>query len=340
MAVQRSQFPRGGPIGGYPPLVYTAPEEPPDPWATVGAGAGQAMSQTPFGGWNAQNIFDEDYWNQVNEQAKAGAFTQSRDEISLARDAFLQPYEQQFHALAAEQGAQAEGSTGLLAQDPRFRAFVQQGTRPTFQTPTQQWLAAPTPPPMAPTTPTATLGVPGLTSPAPTPTLSPLPPTTPGAAATPANEFVRLLMERAQRGPVDRRDADVRAQADAYGAQQTRASRNYLSDLAEREGGAPVNLRGEERMAAERAGQASGAFEAEIIGRLNAQRRDELLQYMQMWGNQLSNDQRVSIERELANLTDRARTADRSQNMDQFLRELALREWDIGQGWDYRWSGM
>ena len=304
-----------------------------NPWATVGAGAAQAMSQTPFGGWNAQNIFDEDYWNQVNEQAKAGAFTQSRDDISLARDAFLQPYEQQYHALAALQGAQAEGSTGLLAQDPQFRAFVQQGVRPTFQTPTQQWIAAPTPPP------TATGGVPGLTSPTPTPTLSPLP-TTPGAAPTPANEFVKLLMERAQRGPVDRRDAEVRAQADAYGAQQTRASRNYLSDLAEREGGAPVNLRGEERMAAERAGQASGAFEAEIIGRLNANRRDELLQYMQMWGNQLSNDQRIAIERELATLNDRARAADRSQQMEQFMRELSLREWDLGQGYDLRWAGL
>lgn len=280
--------------------------------------AAQQQQPTPvaFGGWNAQNIFDEDYWQQVNEQAKQGMFTESRDDISRARDAFIQPYEQQFHAAGAAQGVQEEGGSGLLGQDPRFRAFVQTGQYTKPQTPTQQWNAAP--------------------DPTPAPTQDPAAP--PGPSS---NDLMKFLMERAQQGlKVDRNDPNIRAQVDPYVAQQTRASRNYLSDLAEREGGAPVNLRGEERMASERLGAQAGGFEAEIIGREIGARRDEIAQALQMWGNQLSNDQRLALEKELALLNDKARTADRNQSWEAFLRELALREWQAGNENDWRWAGL
>jgi hypothetical protein len=182
---------------------------------------------------------------------------------------------------------------------------------PQAQSPAQQWNAQPAAPtaaaPAAPTTGTG-------------------------------DALVQQLMERARQGiAVDRTDPTIRAQVDPYAANVERSRRNYLGDLAER-AGPYANLRGEERMSAERAGQASGLFEAEVIGREVSARRDEIAQALQMWGSLLTNDQRVALERELAMLNDRARTADRSTTQDQFLRELALREWMAMDDSAFRWQ--
>lgn len=72
-------------------------------------------------------------------------------------------------------------------------------------------------------------------------------------------------------------DPVVRAQVDAYRAEQERARRNHISDLAEQAGGNPVNLDGEKRLAAEKVGQAVGAFAADIIAKeVEARRRFKL----------------------------------------------------------------
>ena len=72
-------------------------------------------------------------------------------------------------------------------------------------------------------------------------------------------------------------DPVVRAQVDAYSAQQERARRNYLSDLAEKAGGNPVNLSGEQRLTAEKMGHAVGQFEADVIAKeIEARRRYKL----------------------------------------------------------------
>lgn len=68
-------------------------------------------------------------------------------------------------------------------------------------------------------------------------------------------------------------DPAVRAQVDAYRAEQERARRNYLADLAEAAKGNPVNLRGEERLAAERMGQQVGQFAADVIAKEIESRR-------------------------------------------------------------------
>jgi hypothetical protein len=77
-----------------------------------------------------------------------------------------------------------------------------------------------------------------------------------------------------------------------------------------------------------------------VLGREVSARRDEIAQALQMWGNQLSGDQRLSLERELGYLQDRSHTADRSQSMDQFLRELALREQGQYNDQDYQWAQL
>jgi hypothetical protein len=152
---------------------------------------------------------------------------------------------------------------------------------------------------------------------------------------------MNLLMERAQQGlALDRNDPTIRAQVDPMVAQMTRASRNDLADLAEQAGGAPVNLRGEQRMAAERLGQQTAAWEGEILGREIGARRDEIAQALQLWGSRLSDEQRMALERELAQMSASERQADRAQTHDEFLRELALREWEAGNMSDLRWAGL
>jgi len=76
---------------------------------------------------------------------------------------------------------------------------------------------------------------------------------------------------------VTKDDPFVRAQVDAYSAQQERIRRNYLSDLAEKAQGNPQNTRGEERMTAEKMAQAVGMFEVDVIAKeIEARRRVKL----------------------------------------------------------------
>jgi hypothetical protein len=68
-------------------------------------------------------------------------------------------------------------------------------------------------------------------------------------------------------------DPVVRVQVDAYRAEQERARRNHMSDLAERAGGNPGNLDGERRLVAERMGHAVGQFTADVIAKETEARR-------------------------------------------------------------------
>ena len=176
--------------------------------------------------------------------------------------------------------------------------------------------------------------------------------------------YSQLSQKANQSLQIDRNDPIIRAQADAYSANQERSKRNYLSDVAERSG--PLaNIRGEQRMAAERVGQATGSFEAELLGRELTARRDEIMQALQMSGSLLNADQQRQLQSELAMLDQaikeqnvalgfRGQDLDyslgreglgvqrRGQDfgMDQFLKELAIREWDTTNKWDYAWAGL
>ena len=166
-----------------------------------------------------------------------------------------------------------------------------------------------------------------------------------------SDALFKLLMERAQQGTaVDRNSANVRSQVDPVVAQQQRASRNYIDTLAEK-AGPLANIQGEQRLAAERGGQAAGALESEVIGRENDRLLQEKMQALQLGAQFMSEQERNQLQREIAYLQDAAHTADRTQNQgqfsasqsqanDQFLRELALREYDTTNKWDYAWSGV
>lgn len=138
-----------------------------------------------------------------------------------------------------------------------------------------------------------------------------------------ADQLFNMLLGRAQQGlAIDRNDPRIRAQSDAYAANAERSRRNYLADLAEQEG--PIaNLRGEQRLSAERMGQATGAFEAELLGRELTARREEIAQALASMQGLLTTDQQLTLQRELALIDDATRRLQIDQQGQQFGQQLA-----------------
>ncbi len=108
------------------------------------------------------------------------------------------------------------------------------------------------------------------------------------------------LNERANQGlAVDRFNPQIRAQADVFSAQQDRAARNANADAAEA-GNQYTNLAGTQRMNAERAGQASGAFEASLMGQEINAKRQEIAQALSGQAGLLTADQQNQLQRQMA----------------------------------------
>lgn len=160
------------------------------------------------------------------------------------------------------------------------------------------------------------------------------------------SELYNAFKERAlQPATVDANNPVVKAQTDAYAAEQTRASRNSLADLAEK-AGPYANLRGEQRLASERTGQAIGGFQAEMLGRELQNIRNEKMQALESMRGMLSQDEQLQLQREIADLDAELRRQgyglqNRSLDLQQqgqenqrdaFLRELALRQYQTDLG--------
>jgi hypothetical protein len=98
-------------------------------------------------------------------------------------------------------------------------------------------------------------------------------------------------------------DPNVRAQADSYAANMTRAARNASADAAESLGPSATGaVRGAQRMATERAGQAAGSFEAQLVGKEIDNRRSEIQNALAKLQGMGETDQKLALERELAQL--------------------------------------
>jgi hypothetical protein len=212
--------------------------------------------------------------------------------------------------------------------------------------------------------------------------------------------YGQLQVRANQATQINANDPIIKGQVDVYRAEQDRAQRNYLSDTAE--GAGPFeNLRGEQRMAAERTGQAVGGFQAELLGRELGARRAEIADALNSMRGILTGDQQANLSRELSTLDkqmqglglsgqnasltsqnalgfgnlglgyanmglqrdlgfaglDLQRTLGlggldvqregygvtrRGQDlsMDQFLRELAQRQWNDSDQSQYRWANL
>jgi hypothetical protein len=130
----------------------------------------------------------------------------------------------------------------------------------------------------------------------------------PTAAANAPNaqqdELLNILMGRIKQGVTpDPNDPNIRRQADAFDAQGQRSRRQFLAEQAESQGPyAQGSLNNESRLSAERLGQASGGFEAQLIGQEIKARREEIQNALTLYSSHLTAQQKMALERELANL--------------------------------------
>ena len=137
---------------------------------------------------------------------------------------------------------------------------------------------------------------------------------TPGAAPAAATtnqgtqDVVRnSYIEQATQGTtVDRNDPNFKQQLDPFVAGQDRARRQYESEQAERLSAQGLGNSGamtaERRVGAERAGQASGAFESELVGRELENKRSEIKDALAGLRGMISNDQANALQAKLAEL--------------------------------------
>jgi len=156
-----------------------------------------------------------------------------------------------------------------------------------------------------------------------------------------ADDFYNQLKARSQQSlNVSRTDPTIRPQADAFAANQERARSNYLNDQAEKQG--PLaNLLGESRLTAQRAGQATGAYEGELMGRELTARRDEIAQALQLMAGRLTTEQQLALQEQLGLIDEQLRSRgldiqDRLGSMgnDLGLRRLGLDQWEAQNRYD------
>lgn len=153
--------------------------------------------------------------------------------------------------------------------------------------------------------------------------------------------YNQLLSRSKQTLTVGRNDPTVRAQADAYSANTDRAARQSLMASAER--GSPYGTgaqQGQERMLAENAGQANGAFEAQLMAREVTARRDEIQNALTQMGGMLSLQQQLAMQKELAELNAEIQRQGLNQNQSQFNSTLAFNTDDRNNYWDSLRRGL
>jgi hypothetical protein len=114
------------------------------------------------------------------------------------------------------------------------------------------------------------------------------------------------LQQATQPTTVDTNDPNFRQQADTFAAAQERSRRNAVADQAESFSTAGMGGSGaqstEARMATERAGQATGAFESQLIAKELQNKRDEIKNALSSMGDMISNDQKNALTMKLAEL--------------------------------------
>jgi hypothetical protein len=287
--------------------------------------------------FDASNVFNEQDggWDLNPLAMKIGAGADGvRDTLSAKRDAFLQPKMLDYRNAVGPGKANATDSD--LFNDQSFQAYVKTGQVPQAQGPqsvTQQW--------NAPATAAAA------------------PQVAPAAADPRRDALFETLLKRSDPAQVTNMDPNVRAQSDANYAMEERARRNYINDTAERSG-PNANLQGEKRMAAERMGQRTGSFEANLVGQEIKAQRDQVAQALTMQEGMLSDDQKTALQERLANLDavlkqqgyalqdkgldiqNQSVSNDMEKallNNDATMRQLGLNEWDRTNYWDALKSG-
>lgn len=289
--------------------------------------------------FNANNVFSTGWdLNPVSQQTGI-----ARDDLAQQRDAYLQPLYQQYRSAVGVGGGagHAAADDQSLFNDSNFQNFVQTGQVPTApggggngsSSVTAQWSTGPQSPMVGTVTDEA------------------------GTAATQNGQrntdLYNTLMQRANESlAVSPNDPTIRAQTDAYSAQQDRGARNTLADLAEK-AGPNANLTGQTRLANEQAAQNTGAFQAQLMGNELQARRNDIAQALNGMQGMLTADEQAQLERELGVMDNAIKQQSltlqgQSLNQDwqkallnnqQFLDQLGLNAEDRAAYWDAVNSG-
>lgn len=148
-----------------------------------------------------------------------------------------------------------------------------------------------------------------------------------------ASGLYNTLQARAgQSLKVDPNDPIIKAQVDAYRAEQTRAARNLMSEQAER-GGVNSNQDATQRSATEKAAQQTAGFQGQLLSNEVAARRQEIQAALSGQQGILTAQQQMALQQELANLDVKLRSYQfgQSQNQQeaQFARTLAERGFEF-----------
>jgi hypothetical protein len=106
----------------------------------------------------------------------------------------------------------------------------------------------------------------------------------------------------------------VKSQTDAFRAEATRNSRNFLSRAAE-QGGPNANMDAVSRSQSEKVGQSTSQFEAQAMANEIQARRQEIMQTLQLGTQYLTAQQQMALQRELAQLNYQLQTTLQSNDL-------------------------
>lgn len=155
-----------------------------------------------------------------------------------------------------------------------------------------------------------------------------------GPYAAQSNALVQMLMGRAAANPNPTAgDPIIKNQVDAFRNEQTRGERSYEAGLAEKQG-ANANLTAEARIGAEKVGQNTSGFQAQLMQSELTARRTEIQQALTGAAGFLSAQQALRLQEELATLDRQLKAyqfnAGQGQQESQFARTLAERGFEFG----------
>lgn len=145
------------------------------------------------------------------------------------------------------------------------------------------------------------------------------------ALKNPKNALMQQLMERMRQSrDIDGNDPIIKNQTDRYRANEERARRDYLSDVAEGSSRFSTGaMRGQQRMTAERMGQRVGGFEANLVAQELSTRRGEIENALNSMGNMLTEQERQTLEREKMALDASLRRQQMDMQNSQFYSQLS-----------------
>lgn len=130
-------------------------------------------------------------------------------------------------------------------------------------------------------------------------------------------------------------DAVIRPQVDAFAAQQDKESRHALDSIAESAGPyASGTLMGQRRMLAENAAQSTNALQAQLVQNELTSRRQEIQNALQERGSMLSQQDQLSLQRELSLINDQLQKASAKNQYMLGLGSLGLGQQQINSAND------